>query len=88
VSTRKVDDLVRALGADSGISKSEISRICAGLDAEVAAFLDRSLAEQASHMCSSTPPTNECRGRLPVETDPVTGREWCICQNLARVAAA
>ena len=32
VSTRKVDDLVRALGADSGISKSEVSRICADLD--------------------------------------------------------
>ncbi len=28
VSTRKVDDLVRALGVD-GISKSEVSRICA-----------------------------------------------------------
>src|SRR3954451_8108599 len=27
VSTRKVDDLVRALGADTGISKSEVSRI-------------------------------------------------------------
>src|SRR3712207_6864663 len=45
VSTRKVDDLVRALGADTGISKSEVSRICADLDAEVAAFRDRSLAE-------------------------------------------
>ena len=30
VSTRKVDDLVKALGADTGISKSEVSRICAG----------------------------------------------------------
>src|SRR5215207_9246866 len=48
VSTRKVDDLVRALGADTGISKSEVSRICADLDAEVSAFRDRSLAEQAS----------------------------------------
>src|SRR5256885_3431751 len=46
VSTRKVDDLVRALGADTGISKSEVSRICADLDAEVAAFRDRSLGEQ------------------------------------------
>jgi transposase-like protein len=46
VSTRKVDDLVRALGADSGTSKSEVSRICADLDAEVAAFRDRSLAGQ------------------------------------------
>ena len=30
VSTRKVDDLVRALGIDAGLSKSEVSRICAG----------------------------------------------------------
>jgi putative transposase len=46
VSTRKVDDLVKALGADTGISKSEVSRICADLDAEVGAFRDRSLADQ------------------------------------------
>lgn len=45
-STRKVDDLVKALGADSGISKSEVSRICADLDTEVAAFRDRTLAGQ------------------------------------------
>jgi len=44
VSTRKVDDLVKALGADTGISKSEVSRICADLDAEVAGFRDRDLA--------------------------------------------
>jgi putative transposase len=43
-STRKVDDLVIAMGADTGISKSEVSRICADLDVEVAAFRDRSLA--------------------------------------------
>ena len=45
VSTRKVDDLVKALGVDTGISKSEVSRICQGLDEEVSAFRDRSLAE-------------------------------------------
>jgi putative transposase len=44
VSTRKVDDLVRALGADSGISKSEVSRICQDLDVEVRAFAERSLS--------------------------------------------
>ena len=44
VSTRKVDDLVKALGADTGISKSEVSRICAGLDEQVAQFRDRNLA--------------------------------------------
>jgi putative transposase len=43
VSTRAVDDLVVAMGADTGISKSEVSRICAGLDREVAAFRDRPL---------------------------------------------
>ena len=46
VSTRKVDDLVKALGADSGISKTEVSRICAELDGEVRAFRARSLAGQ------------------------------------------
>ena len=46
-SVRKVDDLVRALGADSGISKSEVSRICADLDQQVADFADRTLAEVA-----------------------------------------
>jgi putative transposase len=43
-STRKVDDLVKALGVEAGISKSEVSRICGELDAEVAAFRSRSLA--------------------------------------------
>jgi putative transposase len=47
VSTRKVDDLVKALGADTGITKSEVSRICADLDEEVSGFRDRSLADQA-----------------------------------------
>ena len=44
-STRKVDDLVVAMDAGSGISKSEVSRICADLDVEVTTFRDRSLTE-------------------------------------------
>jgi putative transposase len=43
VSTRAVDDLVAALGIDSGISKSEVSRICGGLDEVVTAFRTRRL---------------------------------------------
>jgi putative transposase len=43
ISTRKVDDLVKALGAASGISKSEVSRICAELDRDLQAFRDRPL---------------------------------------------
>jgi putative transposase len=46
VSTRRVDDLVRALGIE-GMSKSEVSRICAALDAEVTAFRSRPLGELA-----------------------------------------
>jgi putative transposase len=42
-STRKVDDLVRALGCESGVSKSTVSRICAGIDEEVAIFRSRRL---------------------------------------------
>ncbi|MFB8778055.1 IS256 family transposase [Streptomyces broussonetiae] len=43
VSARSVDDLVKALGADTGISKSEVSRICAALDEPLAAFRTRPL---------------------------------------------
>lgn len=43
VSTRSVDDLVAAMGVESGVSKSEVSRICAGLDKEIDAFRNRSL---------------------------------------------
>ncbi len=43
VSTRSVDDLVAALGIGSGISKSEVSRICGELDDSVGAFRTRDL---------------------------------------------
>lgn len=43
VSTRRVDDLVQTLGLQ-GISKSQVSRICAELDAEVERFRTRRLA--------------------------------------------
>ncbi|BCI79824.1 hypothetical protein MTY66_53860 [Mycolicibacterium sp. TY66] len=43
VSTRSVDDLVTAMGVQTGVSKSEVSRICAGLDREITAFRERSL---------------------------------------------
>ena len=43
ISTRKVDSLVEALGGASGISKSEVSRICQGLDEQVKAFFGRPL---------------------------------------------
>src|SRR5205823_12147045 len=42
VSTRRVDDLVKALGLD-GISRSQVSRLCEELDAEVERFRQRKL---------------------------------------------
>ncbi len=42
-STRKVDDLVRALGRDTGVSKSTVSRIRSEIDEQVAAFRGRRL---------------------------------------------
>jgi transposase-like protein len=40
VSTRSVDDLVKAMGM-SGISKSQVSRLCGEIDGKIKAFLDR-----------------------------------------------
>lgn len=42
VSTRRVDDLVKAMGIE-GISSSEVPRMAASLDAKVAEFKDRPL---------------------------------------------
>lgn len=42
ISTRSVDDLVQALGM-TGISKSQVSRLCGEIDEKVKAFLDRPL---------------------------------------------
>ena len=59
-SVRKVDNLVKPLGADTGISKSEVSRICADLDEEVAGFADRSLGEQSFPYLDAT----YCKARV------------------------
>lgn len=42
VSTRSVDDLVQAMGG-TGVSKSQVSRLCAEIDERVGAFLNRPL---------------------------------------------
>ena len=42
VSTRRVDDLVQAMGL-SGIGKSTVSKLCRDIDERVNAFLDRPL---------------------------------------------
>jgi putative transposase len=45
VSTRSVDELVKAMGM-TGISKSQVSRLCGEIDDKVAAFLNRPLEDE------------------------------------------
>jgi len=45
VSTRSVDDLVKAMGM-SGISKSQVSRLCSEIDERVKTFLERPLEDE------------------------------------------
>ncbi len=40
ISTRSVDDVVRAMGME-GVSKSQVSRLCAEIDERVRDFLGR-----------------------------------------------
>ncbi|SRR5216683_6102432 len=50
VSTRWVDDLVKALGLD-GISRSQVSRLCEELDVKVARFCQRKLEGSYPFVC-------------------------------------
>ena len=45
-SPRKVDDLVKVLGCDTGISKSSVSRTCKGIDVDVTVLRTRRLDQQ------------------------------------------
>lgn len=49
VSTRKVDDLVQALGL-TGISKSQVSALCQDIDERVPSFLERPLEGEWSYL--------------------------------------
>ena len=54
VSTRKVDDLVQAMGL-TGISKSQVSKLCKEIDERVNAFLNRPI-EASGPISGWTPP--------------------------------
>ena len=71
VSTRSVDDLVQALGIDSGISKSQVSRICASPHEMVGAFRPRRLGGVCAPSSrdriepSNSPPVRNVRDPAP-----------------------
>jgi transposase-like protein len=56
ISTRSVDDLVKAMGM-SGISKSQVSRLRGEIDGKIASFLDRPLEGDWPRISGSTLPT-------------------------------
>ena len=49
ISTRSVDDLVKALGM-SGVSKSQVSRLCGELDERVGTFLNRQIEGDSPYL--------------------------------------
>jgi len=78
VSTRKVDDLVKALGVDTVISQSEVFRICAVLDMDITAFPDRSLSDADSVRifgCDVLQTPSQPPGCLSSHR----GCSWCQC---------
>jgi putative transposase len=68
VSTRSVDDLVKAMGM-TGISKSQVSRLCTEIDDKIAAFLNRPLEGDWPYLwldatyVKSAPPVGLSRSR-------------------------
>jgi putative transposase len=56
VSTRRVDDLVQAMGL-TGISKSTVSKLCKDIDERVGAFLERPLSGEWPYLWLDAPPT-------------------------------
>jgi putative transposase len=72
VSTRAVDDLVQAMGA-SGISKSQVSRLCAELDERVGTFHSRSASIATDGAkCSAWRPAPARRRR----SGPISCARW------------
>ena len=65
ISTRSVDDLVKAMGM-TGISKSQVSRLCAEIDGKiVSTFIGTAFARDDAKAASAKWPINSapgCRG--------------------------
>ena len=68
VSTSSVDELVQAMGM-SGISKSQVSRLCAEIDDKIRSFLDRPLEGEHDVLAYTTFP-REHRSKLH-STNPI-----------------
>lgn len=76
VSTRRVDDVVAALGMEAGVSKSQVSRICAELDQALGQFAERRLD------CAEFPSTAEVAG---CRTSRPAGKGYFVVGGAAAV---
>src|SRR5947208_13849018 len=66
VSTRSVDELVRAMGM-TGISKSQVSRLCGEIDGKITGFLDRPLEGEWPYVwLDATPRPNVSTGAFQI----------------------
>ena len=79
ISTRSVDELVKALGM-AGISKSQVSRLCAEIDERVRTFLERPIeglpglvGERGPNPAPTGGPALDMAGFLWLENDPEDG---------------
>src|SRR6266852_5350749 len=96
VSTRRVDDLVKALGLD-GISKSQVSRLCQELDTEEERFRNRKLdgnypyvwldatflKVRQDHRVVNMAARASSGGASPISSAPAS-RAWHSCWTMPR----
>ncbi len=83
ISTRSVDDLVKALGM-SGVSKSQVSRLCGELDERVGAFLNR----QGQQACEQRTAAAACQTSGESKRGHGIGRTSCLHGKLSRARDA
>ena len=65
ISTRRVDELVQAMGL-TGISKSQVSKLCKDIDERVTAFLERPIPRVCPLIGSSPGLTRQGRTSGPI----------------------
>jgi transposase-like protein len=73
VSTRRVDDLVQAMGL-SGISKSTVSKLCKDIDERVGEFLNRPLTGQWPYVWLDATYLKQRQGGRIVSVAAITSR--------------
>jgi transposase-like protein len=75
ISTRSVDELVKAMGL-SGISKSQVSRLCTEIDERVKAFLDRPIEGDWPYLWVDATPACAGAGSTSRSARPAASSRW------------